>query len=181
VGKPVAGDTLTLAFGAPPNSLNPGTISIAFSTYTQLAYDSLITQAPDGSLHPNLATSWKYVGTGNTRFDLALRSGVIFSDGSPLTADAVKASLNYARSQPGPQGPLLGGIASIDVTGPLSLSIKLSAPNPMLPEVLSQSYGLGQIISPKGVANAAGLTVANPSEGAGPYVYNPSASVPGDH
>jgi ABC-type transport system substrate-binding protein len=180
-GKPVAGNTLTVAFGAPPNSLNPATISLAFSTYTQIAYDALITQAADGSLKPALATSWKYVGTGNSQLDLTLRAGVTFSDGSPLTAAAVKGSLDFVRTQPGPQTALLGAIASIGVTGPLTLSIKLAAPNPLLPEMLSQSFGVGQIISPAGVAKAAGLTVASPSAGAGPYVFDGSASVAGDH
>ncbi|HZE49242.1 MAG TPA: ABC transporter substrate-binding protein [Jatrophihabitantaceae bacterium] len=180
-GTPVAGDTLTVAIQSPPNSLNPGTVDNAFTSYTLLAYDPLIYQAADGSLQPDLATSWKYVGTGNTQLDLVLRPNVTFSDGGALTAAGVKASLDYARKAPGPQAQLLGDVKSIDVTGPLALSIKLSASNPMLPQELTQYYGIGQIISPKALADPTKLTVAAKSAGAGPYVLDPAASVAGDH
>jgi ABC-type transport system substrate-binding protein len=180
-GAAVQGDTLTIAIQAAPNSLNPGTVDNAFTTYTLLAYESLIYQASDGSLQPGLAASWKYVGAGNKQLDLTLRQGVKFSDGDPVTAEAVKASLDYSRKALGPQAPLLAGVTSVDVTGPASLSIKLAASNPLVPQILTQYYGIGQIISPKGLAATKDLTVAHPSAGAGPYVFDPTATVPGDH
>jgi ABC-type transport system substrate-binding protein len=180
-GAAVQGDTLTIAIQAAPNSLNPGTVDNAFTTYTLLAYESLVYQASDGSLQPGLATSWKYVGTGNKQLDLTLRSGVKFSDGDPVTAEAVKASLDYSRKALGPQAPLLAGVTSVDVTSPTTVSIKLSASNPLVPQILTQYYGIGQIISPKGLASAKDLTVAHPSAGAGPYVFDPTATVAGDH
>jgi peptide/nickel transport system substrate-binding protein len=180
-GKPVPGGTLTVAVQSAPNSLNPGTVDAAFVHVTELAYDPLINQAPDGSLRPGLATSWMYVGSGNRRFDLTLRRGVTFSDGGALTASGVKASLDYARTAPGAQAGYLKSVKSIDVTGPLRLSIKLSAANPLLPNILDQYSGVGQVISPKALADPKKLTVAAPSAGAGPYVYDPKASVAGDH
>jgi peptide/nickel transport system substrate-binding protein len=179
--KPVAGETLTVGLQAAPNSLNPGLVDNAFVSATIPAYDSLIYRASDGSLKPDLATSWKYVGKGNQQLDLTLRSGVTFSDGSPLTAQAVKASLDYSRKAPGPQAAMLAGVSSVDVTGALGVSIKLSAPNPLLPDTLTQYYGVGQIISAKGLANPTALTVAAASQGTGPYVFQPSQSVAGDH
>jgi peptide/nickel transport system substrate-binding protein len=180
-GTPVKGATLTVAVQSAPNSLNPGTVDAAFVHFTELAYDPLIDEAPNGSLQPGLATSWKFVGSGNRQLDLTLRPGVTFSDGSKLTAAGVKASLDYARTAPGAQASYLGSVTSIDVTGPLSLSIKLSTANPLLPNILDQYSGVGQIISPKALANPKGLTVSAASAGAGPYVYDPGASVAGDH
>ncbi|GAA1711693.1 ABC transporter substrate-binding protein [Fodinicola feengrottensis] len=180
-GKPVAGRTLTVAVPSAPNSLNPATVDNAFVSYTMLAYDPLIYQASDGSLKPALAASWKYVGTGNKDFTLALRPGVTFSDGGALTAAGVKASLDYARKAVGAQAQLLGAVQSVDVTGPLSLSIKLAAPVPLMPQILTQFYGVGEIISPKGLADPAKLTVSTPSAGIGAYVFDPSTSVAGDH
>jgi peptide/nickel transport system substrate-binding protein len=179
-GGPVHADKLTIAFGAPPNSLDPATITIAFSTYTQLSYDTLIRQAPDGTLEPDLATSWEYVGDGNTQFELTLRHGATFSDGTPVNAAAVKASLDYTRSQPGAQVPLLGAISDVSTRGDDVVIIKLAAPNPMLPEALTQSFAVGQIIAPSGLKPGA-LTVDTPSQGAGPYVYDATASVAGNH
>ena len=179
-GTPVPGDTLTVAEQAPANSLDPAKVDTAFVNYTVLAYAPLIYRAPDGALRPGLARSWNYVGTGNRRLDLALRPGARFSDGSPVTAAAVKASLDYAKAAQGNQAHYLAG-ASIDATGPLTLSITLAAPNPMLPTLLTQAYGIGQIIGPKGLADPSALNPGHPSDGAGAYVLDPTQTIAGDH
>jgi peptide/nickel transport system substrate-binding protein len=180
-GKPVAGDVLTLTAPAAPPTLDPAKVDNSFINFTLLAYDPLIELAPDGSLQPALAARWGFVGSGNTVFDLTLRSKATFSDGSPVTAAAVKTSLEYAKRATGPQSSLLGAVSSITVTGPLSLRFQLSQPDPLLPNTLTQTYGFGQILSPAGVAHAAKLGVASPSYGAGPYTFDPAKSVAGDH
>src|SRR5246127_4165948 len=61
-----------------------------------LAYESLTHQEPNGDIGPGLATSWHYIGNTNTEFSLTLRPNARFSDGTPVTASAVKAWLDYA-------------------------------------------------------------------------------------
>ncbi|MET0819913.1 MAG: ABC transporter substrate-binding protein [Aeromicrobium sp.] len=180
-GEPVAGDTLTVAMPSPPTSLDPAKNDAAFVSYTLLAYEPLIYRASDGRLRPALATSWSYVGTGNKQLDIELRKDATFADGTPVDAKAVKASLEYVRSSQGSSAQLLSTVKSIDVRGQFSLSVKLSSPNPMLPDVLTQSYGAGQIISPAGLADPAALTAGSKSFGAGAYVLDPSKTVAGDH
>ena len=179
-GAPVVGDTLTIATIAPPNSLDPGTVDQAFSTYTMLSYDALIYRAADGSLKPDLAASWKLVGDTNQQLDLTLRSGATFSDGTPVTADAVKASLDYAKKAPGAQAPMLASL-TFEVTDPTSLTVKSATPNPLLAETFTQFYGVGQIIGPKGLADPTKLAADAASQGAGPYVLSPTDTVAGDH
>jgi ABC-type transport system substrate-binding protein len=179
--QPVPGDTLVIGVQAPPSSLNPATVDVAFSEYTSIAYESLFYRAPDGTIQPSLAESWEYVGEGNTQFDITLRDGVTFTDGNPVDAEAVKASLEYGIGAGGSNAPSLAMVTSIEVTGPLTLSITMSAPNPMLPELLTPKYALGQIISPTGLADPEALTVENPSQGAGAYILNPGDTVAGDH
>jgi ABC-type transport system substrate-binding protein len=179
-GDPVPGDTLTIAAAAPPNSLDPGTVDNAFSTYTLLAYDPLIYRAADGSLQPDLADSWELVGDSNQQLDVTLRDDATFSDGSKVTADAVKASLEYAQSAPGAQAPMLAGM-TFEVTDPTSLTITSATPNPLLAETFTQFYGVGQIISPTGLADPTALAADAHSQGAGPYVLDPADTVAGDH
>ncbi|MGN6606294.1 MAG: ABC transporter substrate-binding protein [Jatrophihabitans sp.] len=179
-GKPVAGATLTIAAQAPPNSLDPAQVASALTAYTIPAYDSLIYRAADGSLQPDLASSWKAVGSTNQQLDVTLRSGVTFSDGAPVTADAVLASLQYAQKAPGAQAAMLVGM-TFTKTGPSSITIKSATPNPMLADTFTQFTGVGQIISPKGLANPKALSASGVSHGAGPYVLDPSATVAGDH
>jgi ABC-type transport system substrate-binding protein len=179
-GTPKRGDRLTFAMETEATSVNPATVNIAFVNYTLLAYEPLIYRASDGDLEPAVATSWE-MGDGNATMSLELREGVTFTDGSPVDAAAVKASLEYARDGKGPNAHLLANVEDIEVAGPDQLTLHLSSPNPMLPEFLTQSYGIGQVISPTGVKDPSRLTADHPSQGAGAYVFDPDESVPGDH
>ena len=81
--------------------LNPATTG--YNQVTDwLAYEPLIRENSNGSYSPGLASSWKYVGTGNTHFEMTIRSGAEFADGTPVTAQAVVNSLKYSLSTPGP-------------------------------------------------------------------------------
>lgn len=50
-------------------------------------YDALVAHTPDGKVVPQLATAWRKVGPAT--YDFALRSGIKFQNGDPLTADDV--------------------------------------------------------------------------------------------
>jgi peptide/nickel transport system substrate-binding protein len=167
---------LNYQFVGPPLGLNPALNGQGDSSnFTALDYDSLIYQAPNGSFQPDLATSWHYVGSGNKAFELTLRSGVKFTDGSALTAQAVKNSLDYYRSVEGPEQSLTSALKSVTVTGPMSVELHFSQPVPDVPLLLSAEYEAGAIIGPKGLADPSSLS--NASDGAGQYIYDPSASV----
>jgi ABC-type transport system substrate-binding protein len=140
----------------------------------ELAYEPLIWESDSGSLSPGLATSWHYVGTGNKEFQLTIRSGAKFSDGEPVTAQAVAASLNYFPKGSGPSTADLAGVVS-KATGPNTVTMTSKTANPELATLLSQDYLAGDIISPKGLANPKSLT-ATPS-GAGAYVLDSAATV----
>lgn len=179
-GTAAAGTTLTFGEQQAPPSLNPGTLDYGLVDFTMLAYEPLFYAAPDGTIEPGLASSWKYAGSGNTELDVTIRSGAKFSDGSAVTAQAVVNSLNYAKNGQGDQAHYLAG-ATITATGAQTLSIKLTSANPILPLLLSQEYSIGEIIGPKGLANPASLTATGTSDGAGPYIFQPAQSVSGDH
>jgi peptide/nickel transport system substrate-binding protein len=179
-GAPVTGGTLVVGEQQAPPTLNPGTLDLGFVDFTMLAYEPLFYLAPDGTVQPGLASSWHYVGAGNKELAVTLRSGATFSDGSAVTAAAVKASLDYAKGAQGDQAHYLSDV-TVTVTGPLTLNVAVSTPNPILPYLLTQAYGVGQIIGPKGLASPSGLTPNGTSDGAGPYTYDAAASVAGDH
>ncbi|MDQ3422478.1 MAG: ABC transporter substrate-binding protein [Actinomycetota bacterium] len=60
--------------------------------------ETLVHLGTDYSLEPMLADSWELVGDNTYRFKLA--TGKTFSDGSPVTAEAVKASIDYTVAEP---------------------------------------------------------------------------------
>ncbi|WP_084099539.1 ABC transporter substrate-binding protein [Demequina sp. NBRC 110051] len=179
-GEMTQGGELVFAEQQAPPSLDPGTLDRAYTDFTMLAYDPLFYLTPQGEVEPRLAESWEFVGGENKELDVTLREGMTFSDGDPVTADAVVASLEYSRDAQGNHAHFLED-ATFEATGDLTFAITVETPNPMLPKLLTQQYPIGQIISPQGLADPAALDLASDTHGAGPYVYVPEESVPGDH
>ncbi len=142
-----------------------------------LAYTSLTHINPDGTISPALATSWRYVGTGNTTFEFTLRHDARFSDGSPVTASAVKAYFDYFESAKGPTLSIIPPITSVAAVGEWTVVIHLGAPSPELPYILSEADSVAFIISPKALSDPKAL--GTETDGAGPYVAVPSQSIPG--
>lgn len=172
--------TLTIGLAFAPTSTDPGNAGGGNVMFLQLAYDSLIHMASDGSLKPGLATSWNFVGVGNTTFELHLRSGVQFSDGTALTADVVKANLDRYRSDAGlATASQLALVTEVSAVDPLTVRLTLSGPDPALPTKLSEFYGAGDMISQAAVTDP--KKMADTTYGAGPYTLDSSATVAGDH
>ena len=142
-----------------------------------LAYESLTHQEPNGDIGPGLATSWHYIGNTNTEFSLTLRTNARFSDGTPVTASAVKAWLDYAYFKV--KGYITSSVALKDITtsGNYTVVLHLAQPNSLMPYELSEADMWGYIGSPKAIAHAS--TLGTGTDGAGMYVAVPSQSVAG--
>lgn len=170
----------TMQFVGPPISLNPALAGNGGSSvFTALTYDPLIYLSNDGKLVPDLATSWNYVGDDNTTFELNLRQGVTFTDGTDLTADAVVASMNYFLKAGGSLVSQAGAIDSITAVSPTKVRITYKSPNPDAAMTMTQYGGIGSIIGPKGLADPKSLLTS--SDGTGAYVYDNAASVTNNH
>src|SRR6056297_968395 len=88
-------DTLTIAIGAEPESLDPVKMTSApAATVGEHVIERLIYMEEDGSLVPMRATSWS-ANSDSTVWTFEFRQGVEFHDGEPLNAEAVR--LNLAR------------------------------------------------------------------------------------
>lgn len=172
------GSTLTIAEPLSPPSLDPATGANENSDYFNLAYDPLIILQPDGAFKPGLALKWSY-SAGNKSFSITLRPGVRFSDGDALDAAAVKGWLEHAMALPGGRATTyFSSLKSVDVTGPLALTLNFSSPTPLLELAFSQLLEMGMIGGPKAVA---ANTLATDTDGAGPYMLDKASSVTGDH
>lgn len=87
---------------------------------------------------PGLAQSWRVAQDGRT-WDFTLRPGIRFSDGKPITAPAIVASINRLRHPAGAfaNAPLAEPIADISAPDIKSVRIRLHTPFPQLPELLA--------------------------------------------
>ena len=100
-------------------------------------YDTLLQPTADGkSVEPGLATAWKVSDDGKS-VTLTLREGVKFADGTPLTAQDVKWSLDRARDpNNGIWNFLIGSIDSIDASGS-TVVLNLKHPDPSIVPALA--------------------------------------------
>jgi peptide/nickel transport system substrate-binding protein len=170
--KPV----LRFATATAPTNVNPA-IDIDDDVLS-LAYASLIHIQPNGSLAPDLATSWHYVGSGNQTFQLTLRKDARFSDGTPVTAQAVKKWMIYFSHEKGAFAKNIP-YSSIQTDGQWTVVIHLSRAEPNMPFLLSEPFDSGFIGSSKALSNPNQLKTH--TFGAGPYMLDASQTVTGDH
>ena len=141
-------------------SLDPIT-SAGYPEYTadSLMCESLLRQAPDGSLQPGLAT---ISNPSPATLVFTLRPGVKFWDGHPVTSADVVYSLDRAAS------PKLGGyysgrldrIASVTATSPVQVTVKLTQLDYFLEGELSSMPG---IIIEKSFAEKQGKNYGSPA------------------
>ncbi|HST65261.1 MAG TPA: ABC transporter substrate-binding protein [Mycobacteriales bacterium] len=172
------GDTLTVVTVVPPQTLDPAKTVQNNAWLEQLAYEPLVVRKSDGTLAPGLAASWKYEGTDNTKFTMKLRDGVKFSDGTSLTAQNVVDHFTYVAKSGGQMASFLAG-NTYAATDPMTVTITAKNPNPNFPEILTQDYIIGGVISSAGLKSPA--TLGGATLGAGPYQLDKDQTTTGDH
>ncbi|MEV0091243.1 ABC transporter substrate-binding protein [Streptomyces sp. NPDC050738] len=137
-GSEQAGDrTLVIDTSFDLKTADPGRMFETTGMFVgKSVYDTLLTFDGDDVTRPvpALATSFKLSDDGKV-LTLKLRSGVKFSDGSPLTADDVVFSLTRVRDMKGTPSFLLDGVevAKADAS---TITLTSKAPNPALPYIL---------------------------------------------
>ncbi|WP_430330762.1 ABC transporter substrate-binding protein [Rhodococcus sp. ACT016] len=149
-GTPVKGGTLSFASYAPVTSLDPAVTQPTGPTGgTELAavYDVLMRYDTESqSFQPQLAKSFEE-SADHLTWTLKLRDGVTFSDGSPLDADAVVASINRYNQRRGANSQLYTQMVQSTVAqDPSTVVFTLKQPWRTFPAMLA--YGHGMIVAP---------------------------------
>lgn len=167
---PVHGGTLVYASGdAEPTCLDPhvgGNYPQALVATQYL--EELVSENAQGKIIPWLATSWKE-GPHGLSWTFTLRSGVKFTDGTPLDAQAVAA--NIAQIQNPKTGSstgylALGAVRSTTVLSPHRIRFNLTRPDSALLESLTQPWLA--IESAKALQRPQAVNCAHPV-GTGPF------------
>ena len=117
----------------PPNSVLRESIILGYNVFDHLAARDLKT----GKVGPSLAVSWKNLDY--TTWEVKLRQGVKFHDGSPFSARDVKASFDRVLN---PENKLTARgnhakIKSVEVVDDLTARFKTDGPYPLFVERLT--------------------------------------------
>ncbi|MGA2232513.1 MAG: ABC transporter substrate-binding protein [Tepidisphaeraceae bacterium] len=126
------GDDLIQTFGQPPDKLTPLINTDQYSSIVQsYVMDSLVGMDPDTfEWEPNLADSWS-ISDDQLTIDFILRKGIVFSDGSPFTADDVVYTFDLAKNPqleaPGMQS-MLDKLSSVEKVDDFHVRFHFSEP-----------------------------------------------------
>jgi peptide/nickel transport system substrate-binding protein len=176
--KPALRIAVPYAFGSP----NPALDQPPDLIVDELAYEPILERRSDGSVAPGLATSWRFVHTKagpNKLFEFTLRGNARYSNGERVTAQSVKAWLDYFVKSAGPFSGLFGPNPVFTAVGKSTVRIQTEIPNPELPFALSEVRQGGDAAAPQAI-NKPSL-FATGSYGAGPYMLDAAKTVSGDH
>lgn len=164
--------TLELSLNAPPANFQIGNWAGGDSTLFLSVYDTLMYAEVDGSITPGLAESYEYSDDRMTlTFDL--RDGATFTDGSPVDAAAVVASLEASRAGSSTAG-LLTSITNVEALDDSTVVLTLSEPDASIIPLLtgiSGAIGAPDVLA----AESSQLTPV----GSGPYVLDETKTTVG--
>jgi ABC-type transport system substrate-binding protein len=133
-------------------------------------YDTLLKVTPGGELKPGLATGYTVSQDGLT-YELTLRPGLKFQDGTPLDAAAVKFNLDRELD---PKNDcwcraFISSIHSVDAKDKEHVVLHLAKPYAPLPYTLASIFG-GLVASPTAIQKY-GKDYGNHPVGAGPFRF----------
>jgi peptide/nickel transport system substrate-binding protein len=129
---------ITIAQPAEATTMDPGrSTQVLTVNYFYNLYDSLTRWDTTLQLQPGLATSWKSLN--DTTWEFRLRPGVKFHDGSPLSAEDVRATIER-NLVPGKTVVTAGFITieSVQVVNATTVRVVTRKPDPLLPVRMAQ-------------------------------------------
>lgn len=167
-GEPRYGGTLAVGVLADSDGYHP--IRNNWTTEGHLVgsaiFEPLMAYGPDGKLEPYLAESISH-NDDLTTWQVKLRPGILFHDGTPLNAEAVRANLQSALFDGLTSIAFEGVVKDITVVDDLTVAVNLNAPYAVVPEVFAGVPGY--IAAPSMLADPQG---GEHPVGTGPFVFS---------
>ncbi|WP_286196751.1 ABC transporter substrate-binding protein [Tropicibacter sp. R15_0] len=143
---------LTIAIQLEPPHLDPTSAAAGAidSVLYSNVFEGLTRFTETGAVVPGLAESWAISDDGLT-YTFALRAGVRFHDGSEMTAEDVKFSLDRARAEDSTnaQKALFAGIADVKVVDPQTVEVTLAQPDGNF--LFNMAWGDAVIVAPESI------------------------------
>ena len=162
--KPFPGGSLNavMIFGPKDNTLDPAFKWTGWYVRKAGIYETLFKYNDEMELTPELATG--YTQVSDTVWDIHLREGVIFHDGTPFNADAVVHSIERVTDVLNSRHSEYAHIASVVAQD--DYTVRITTTDPYAPTIASLTDPLVSIVSPDAT------DLASDPEGTGPFMYD---------
>jgi len=168
--QPVTGGTLTVGLADDPPELDPHrTSSNASRTVLHNIFATLLEVDANLGLQPELARAWE-VSEDGLIYTFHLRDDVLFHDGTPFNAEAVRYNF-HRMTDPGFGSARAGELAfvsQVEVIDEFTVVVTLSQPFAAFLAALASWSGM--MVSPT-AAEALGADFSNALIGAGPFRF----------
>lgn len=165
-GTPQPGGTLSIAFEANPDNLNPFTMSSLVSALVvEQVYDTLFVFDENLASQPNLCVGFD--APDSTTYVFHLVENATFSDGTPLTAEDVKFSLETYKDPEIGARSWASRIDTVEAVDDFTVQVNLSEPYAPLIGYLSWHYN--PIVS-KAFYEANDGAIEQVTMGSGPFI-----------
>lgn len=167
--------SLVLAIQQAPTSFDPSQVEPAAagilwsSVYESLAYIDRAT----GELKPWAATGWEYSEDGK-QLTVHLRDGLTFSNGDPVKASDVAATMNRNITTPGYIQTQIAALESVDAPDDKTVVLNFKRFDPKFLPLLGRE--LGSFTEEAALSNP---DIATDPMGSGPYTLDKEKTVPG--
>src|SRR5215212_5584450 len=172
-----SGGTLTIGLAEDPDALDP---TLARTFVGRMIFMHMCEKLYDINANlqivPQLAAAMPKFSTNKKTVTIKIRTGLKFNDGTALTADAVKQSLDRHKTLPrSARASELAPVSSVDVQGN---SVVLHLTNRYAPITAQLADRAGMIMSPKALTELGDRFATNPVC-VGPFMYKERQA--GDH
>ncbi|WP_370329592.1 ABC transporter substrate-binding protein [Mycolicibacterium hippocampi] len=165
-------DGVVAAIAGEPDQLDPHKTTAYFSfEVLENVFDTLVEPDANLQMQPALAESWE-VSPDELTWTFRLRDGVVFHDGTPLTADDVVFSYRRIIDEELPNSDKFSAVTAVEAPDPSTVVIRTDRP---VPNMLTNLGGFkGMAIVSRG--NVESGQIATRPIGTGPFSFRDQRS-----
>ena len=162
---PTATRPFTMLVSEPTQGLDPAiALTGASAGLMSLIYEPLIARDADGNFVPAVASAWE-VSTDGLTYTFTLQPNGAFSDGSKITTEDVRWSLERARASETYKTSMTG-VTAIEAVNDTTVTIKVGTPSSVFLRALANPYSAAILSKAAVEADPDYFTVPNATSGA---------------
>jgi peptide/nickel transport system substrate-binding protein len=144
-----------------------------------MIYDTLFAMDAQGEIRPQMVDTYD-VSADKLLYTFTLRDGLLWHDGTPVTAEDCIASIKRWAARDTLGQKVMSFVDTIAAQGPRSFTIKLKEPTGLLIFALGKPSSNVPFMMPKRVADTDPNTQISDFTGSGPFVFKRDEWKPGD-